>query len=101
MARSDTHLNSIVNFNLKYNCKIDYSFAKLVFYPEISLILRILGLKNMGRDTEILHHLTLPHCCACPKPEPGFSTSNVVAFFVFCELRREVFDCFILRLLKI
>ena len=28
--------------------------------------------------------------CLCPKPEPGFPTSNVVVFFVFSEWRREV-----------
>ena len=28
-----------------------------------------------------LTRLTLPHCCACPKPEPGFPTSYIVVFF--------------------
>ena len=31
----------------------------------------------------LLTGLTLPHFCACPKPEPGFPTSYVVVFFVF------------------
>jgi hypothetical protein len=32
-----------------------------------------------------LNGLTPPHCCACPKPGPGFPMSYVMAFFVFSE----------------
>ena len=36
-----------------------------------------------------LNGLTSPHCCACPKPRPGFPASNVVIFFVLMEWRSD------------
>jgi hypothetical protein len=39
--------------------------------------------------------LTLPHCCACPKPGPGFPTSDVVVF-VFSWDKRWLFCLLIL-----
>ena len=36
-----------------------------------------------------------PHVCACPKPEPGFLTSNVMVLFMFIELRWEVIVRFV------
>ena len=35
-----------------------------------------------GWGTISLTSLTPPHCCACPKPGPGFATSYVVDCFV-------------------
>ena len=35
----------------------------------------------------LLNDLTPPPFCACPKPGPGFTTSYVMVFFVFSELR--------------
>ena len=34
-----------------------------------------------------LTDLTSLHVCACPKPGPGFTTSYVMVFLVFSELR--------------
>jgi hypothetical protein len=40
-----------------------------------------------GRVRIPLTCLTPPHVCACPKSEPGFTSSYVVVFFVFSEER--------------
>ena len=40
-------------------------------------------------------HLTPPHFCSCPKAGPGFQMSYVVVFFMFNDLRWEVFVCFV------
>ena len=43
----------------------------------------------------LLTGLSPPHVCACPKPRPKSSTSYVVVFFVFSELRWEVIVRFV------
>ena len=43
-----------------------------------------------GRVVIPLASLTLPHFCACPKPDPGFPMPYVMVFFVFSELLWEV-----------
>ena len=43
----------------------------------------------------LLTGLTLPHFCACPKPEPGFPMSYVMFFFLFNDLTSGFIVCFI------
>jgi hypothetical protein len=49
------------------------------------------GQKKKGKKCltfkKIVKIETSLHCCACPKPGPAFTTSYVMVFLVFSELR--------------
>ena len=50
---------------------------------------------KMGRFVILIPSLIPPHFCACPKQGSGFSTSHVMVFFMFNDLRWEVIVRFI------
>jgi hypothetical protein len=50
----------------------------------VDFVIIIVQIKSWGCP---LTDLTPPPFCACPKPGPGFTTSSVMVFFVFSELR--------------
>ena len=65
--------------------------------PECYLLWKCLYLRSNYQEGRVripLTSLTLPHLCACPKPEPWFLKSYVVVFFMFNELGWEVIVCF-------
>jgi hypothetical protein len=43
--------------------------------------------QGMKQTQEKIEDLTSLHVCACPKPGPGFTTSYVMDFLLFSELR--------------
>ena len=73
----------------------------VLFYsnPESLTLFELLALKisiiKRGRIGISLTCLTLPHCCACPKSEPGFPLPYAMVFLVLNGLRWEVVDCFV------
>ena len=55
----------------------------------VDFVIITVQIQNWGEGVP-LTDLTPPPFCACPKSGPGFTTSYVMVFFVFSELRWEV-----------
>ena len=51
----------------------------------ILLTIILLLIATNGCVSYTLTSLTPPHCCACPKPGPGFTTLYIVVFLGFSE----------------
>ena len=60
----------------------------------VDFVIITVQIKSWGERVP-LTDLTPPPFCACPKPGPGFTTSYVMVFLVFSELRWEVIVHFV------
>jgi hypothetical protein len=68
-----------------------FEWKRICFYRLLKYVL-LLQIQ-LSRVDILLIDLTPPHCCACPRPEPGFPTSHVV---VLCSMIwGEVIVCFV------
>ena len=75
----------------KFSCVCFTPWMFLCTFKGERLLLILLSSLFKSRVGDVpLTDLTPPPLCACPKPGPGFTTSSVMVFFVFSELRWEV-----------